>query len=137
MSIDGERKDFFYGLYKRCLKNAGAKYVLHFELYKNERLIYALFFATQHEKGCDEMKKAMWKTAPFRDFKFKSGMANQLTLGMETVDFTLLREALHEEFGHKGWIDIEVGSALRYDRQNGFSFWPSQNEDASTDGKGR
>lgn len=103
----GERKDFFYGLYKKSLKNAGAKYVLHFELYKNERLIYALFFATKHEKGCDVMKRAMWNTAPFGDFRFKSGMVNQLTLGMETVDLTLFRKALCEEFGHQGWVDIE------------------------------
>ncbi len=103
----GERKDFFYGLYKKSLKNAGAKYVLHFELYKNERIIYALFFATQHEKGCDVMKKAMWKTAPFGDFKFKSGSANQLTLGIEPADFTALREALHTEFGQNRWVTIE------------------------------
>ena len=102
-----DRKDFFFGLYKQCLKNAGAKHVLHFELYKGERLIYALFFATQHEKGCDEMKKAMWKTAPFGDFKFKSATANQFTLGLEPASFTQLREALQDEFGSRGWVTIE------------------------------
>ncbi len=102
-----QRKDYFYGLYKDCLKNAGAKYVLHFELYKLERLIYAIFFATQHEKSCDVMKKAMWKTVPFGDFKFKSGTANQLTLGIEPADFTTLREALHTEFGQNRWVAIE------------------------------
>ena len=102
-----QRKSFFYDLYEKSLRRAGAKYVLHFELYKNERLIYAIFFATQHEKGCDVMKKAMWKTAPFGDFKFKSGTANQLTLGIETVNTAPLRKALHEEFGDKGWVGIE------------------------------
>ena len=101
------RKDYFYGLYKDCLKNAGAKYVLQFELYRDERLIYAIFFATQHEKGCDVMKRAMWKTAPFGDFKFKSGTAHQLTLGIEPADFTTLREALHTEFGQNRWVTIE------------------------------
>lgn len=114
-----ERKDFLYGLYKKLLKNAGAKYVLHFELYEKERLIYALFFATQHEKGCDVMKKAMWKTAPFDDFRFKSGMENQLTLGMQTVDFTILKEALHDEFGQQGWVDIEsVEKFVKTDKTN-------------------
>ena len=102
-----QRKNFFYDLYKECLRNSGAKYVLHFELYKAERLIYAIFFATQDTKGCDVMKKAMWKTAPFGDFKFKSGMANQLTLGIEPADFTPLREALHTEFGQNRWVTIE------------------------------
>ena len=116
--LDGmHRKDFFYDLYKECLRKAGAKYVLHFELYKDEKLIYAIFFATQDEKGCDEMKKAIWKIAPFGDFKFKSGTANQLTLGMQTVDFTLLKESLHREFGQSGWISIEqVESFVRTDQ---------------------
>ena len=106
--VDSEdRKSFFYDLYKKRLKQAGAKYVLHFELYKNERLIYALFFATQHEKGCDVMKKAMWKTAPFGDFKFKSGMASQLILGIEPADFMSLREALHTEFGLDRWVTLK------------------------------
>lgn len=103
-----QRKIFFYDLYEKSLRRAGAEYVLHFELYKDDRLIYAIFFATQHEKGCDVMKKAMWKTAPFGDFKFKSGTANQLTLGIETVNTSPLRKALHEEFGDKGWVKIEL-----------------------------
>ncbi len=116
--VDGEeRKDFFFGLYKQFLKNAGAKHVLHFELYKGERLIYALFFATQHEKGCDEMKKAMWKTAPFGDFKFMSATANQFTLGLEPTSFAPLREALQDEFGQKGWVTIEnVGEFVMGDK---------------------
>ena len=112
-----QRKGFFYSLYERSLREAGAKFVLHFELYKNERLIYTIFFATQHEKGCEVMKKAMWNTAPFGDFKFKGGRAHQLTLGGETVDLTPLREELHEEFGHQGWIDIKsVQDYVKTDR---------------------
>ena len=103
-----QRKDFFYGLYEDRLRNAGAKYVLHFELYEKNRLVYAIFFATQSEKGCDTMKKAIWKVVPFGDFKFKSGTANQLTLGPQVVDdFTPLKEALHKEFGQSGWTSIE------------------------------
>ena len=105
---DGEsKKMFFYDLYENCLREAGANYVLPFELYKGKRLIYAIFFATQRLEGCDVMKRAMWKTAPFGDFQFRGGTANQLTLGIEPTDFTLLREALQNEFGHKGWVTID------------------------------
>ena len=101
------RKRFFYDLYEKCLRKAGANFVLFFELYRNERLIYTIFFATQRLEGCDVMKKAMWKTAPFGDFKFMSGTANQLTLGIEPTDFTPLRKALHTEFGQKEWVAID------------------------------
>ena len=102
-----ERLRFFHDLYENCLRRAGAKYVLKFELYKKERPFYTLFFATQHLEGCDAMKTSMWKTAPFGDFKFKSRMAHQLTLGTESPDFIPLREALQREFGHQDWVTIE------------------------------
>ncbi len=38
-----ERKDFFYQLYTAQLKRNGAEYVVHFELYEGERLVYAIF----------------------------------------------------------------------------------------------
>ncbi|MDE0068088.1 MAG: three-Cys-motif partner protein TcmP [Caldilineaceae bacterium] len=101
------RKRFYYGLYERCLREAGANHVLSFELYGKERLIYTIFFATQRSEGCDVMKQAMWKTAPFGDFKFMSGAANQLTLGIEPTDFTLLRKALHSEFGNEEWVSVD------------------------------
>ena len=102
-----ERKNFFYALYEESLRKAGANFVLFFELYRNERLVYTIFFATQRLEGCDVMKQAMWKTAPFGDFKFKSGTANQLTLGIESVVFTSLREALQTEFGLNRWVTKE------------------------------
>lgn len=50
------RKDFFYGLYKKQLRAAGANNVVHFELYEGDRLVYAIFFGTQHWKGADLRK---------------------------------------------------------------------------------
>ena len=104
---EDSRRKFYFELYEKSLREAGAKYVLTFELYGKRGLIYTIFFATQRLEGCDVMKQAMWKTAPFRDFKFKSGTANQLTLGMEPTDFTPLSKALQNEFGHMGWVSIE------------------------------
>jgi three-Cys-motif partner protein len=75
-----DRKRFFYNLYKHQLRLAGAKYVVHFELYQRDRLVYAIFFGTQNLKGSDRMKQAIWKVAPFGDFAFRGTRSGQLGL---------------------------------------------------------
>ena len=102
-----ERKVFFFDLYRRQLKNSGARYVVHFELYNGERLVYAIFFGTNDLKGCDKMKQAIWKAAPFGDFKFRGGQLGQLTLGESVIDFSLFEKDLHNRFTSKGWQKIE------------------------------
>ncbi len=67
-----QRKQFF-DLYKRQLKDAGAKYVVHFELYRGSELVYAIFFATQSLVGCNKMKEAIWKADPVGGMSFISG----------------------------------------------------------------
>ena len=90
------------------MKERGAKYVIWFELYEKQELVYAIFFGTQHLEGCDKMKQAIWKVDPFGDFKFRGGQLGQLTLGESvTVDFGLLENALQEQFREKGWQKIE------------------------------
>lgn len=106
--LEGEaRKDFFYGLYERQLRQAGAKHVLHFDLYEGNQLVYAIFFATRHWLGADRMKHAIWKVAPFGDFSFRGTRSTQLTLDLETVDYKPLRKALQERFRGKGLVSIE------------------------------
>ena len=53
------------------------------------------------------MKQAIWKVAPFGDYRFHGGQNSQLTFGTELLDFGPLEKALHEEFGIKGWTRIE------------------------------
>ena len=106
MPDSNERKDFFYDLYKKRLRESGAKFVLHFDLYEGNSLVYALFFATKSEQGCDKMKQAMWNVAPFGDFRFRGGMNDQLTLGLQ-VDFQSLSDELREQFGLGEWLSIE------------------------------
>ena len=103
-----ERKDFFYDLYRRQLKKNGAQYVVRFELYDRERLVYAIFFGTKNLDGCDKMKQAIWKVAPFGDFKFRGRQLAQFTFGEAFVDFGLLQTTLHDQFASKGWQDIQV-----------------------------
>ena len=103
-----ERKVFFYDLYRRQLNNNGARYVVHFELYDGERIVYAIFFGTNDLQGCNKMKQAIWKAAPFGDFKFRGGQLGQLTLGDSIVDFSLFEKDLHNRFASTGWQKIEA-----------------------------
>ena len=103
-----ERIAFFYDLYKSQLKTAGAKYVLHFELYERNDLVYAIFFGTGDLEGCDKMKQAIWKVAPFGDYRFRGSKIDQLPfLSDEIIDFTILAKTLHDEFKSKGWVKID------------------------------
>ena len=106
---DGEeRKDFFYDLYRDQLKAKGAQYVVRFELYEGVQLVYAIFFGTKSLDGCDKMKQAIWKVAPFGDFRFRGRQLGQFTLGESvTVDFSLLERALQERFQGTGWQRME------------------------------
>lgn len=101
------RKDFFYRLYKQQIRSAGAKNVVHLELYEGNRLIYGIFFGTQHWKGANAMKQAIWKVAPFGDFRFRGAHSSQPFLGLDTTDYTHLREQIKAEFRGKGWVDIQ------------------------------
>ena len=101
------RREFFYSLYGSQLKKSGARYVIRFELYEGERLVYTIFFGTKSLDGCDKMKQAIWTVAPFGDFKFRGPQLGQLTLGPSIVDFSPLELALLERFRGKGWQSIE------------------------------
>ena len=101
------RKNIFHDTYKRQLRRAGGKHILSFELFDGNRHVYTLFFTTQSDQGCDKMKQAMWKTAPFGDFRFRGGMNRQFTLGPGIVDFSPIQDDLREEFGLNQYVQIE------------------------------
>jgi three-Cys-motif partner protein len=102
-----EKRQFFYDLYESQLRRAGADHVVHVEMYEGQRLVYAVFFGTHSLKGCDKMKEAIWKVAPFGDFAFKGTRSRQLTLDLQNADFEPLKSALREEFRGKGWVTIQ------------------------------
>ena len=101
------RRNCFYELYESQLRVAGAKHVVHFDIYSNNRLIYSIFFATQHELGCDHMKAAIWKVAPDGAYEFRGAHVGQLTLGLDP-DFEPLKRQLLTEFGDGKWHTIEA-----------------------------
>jgi three-Cys-motif partner protein len=102
-----KRKEFFYSLYDSQLRIAGAKYVLRFEMYAGERLVYAIFFGTHNPTGCDKMKEAIWNVAPSGDFAFRGARSGQLGLDLRVSDFEPLKSALRSEFRGRGWIRVE------------------------------
>ncbi len=102
-----ERQIFLFDLYKQQLKVSGAKQVLHFELYEGQRLVYAIFFGTGDTKGCDKMKQAIWKVAPFGDYRFWGGRSGQLAFGDEFVDYSVFMKDLYSEFADRDWVRIE------------------------------
>lgn len=111
------RKAFYYKLYEDQLRNAGAKHVLEFELFEGNRLVYAIFYGTQHELGSDRMKKAIWDVAPWGDFQFRPAKGGQLSLGIEEPDLNPLMVQIEEEFRGRGWVTIEeVTSFVQSDR---------------------
>lgn len=96
-----DRKRTLFGLYKRQLKAHGATFVVHFELYEGEKLIYAIFHATKSSLGCDRMKAAIWKVAPFDGMAFRPGEAGLVSLFAD--DRTQLNAQLQGRFGDQQW----------------------------------
>lgn len=102
-----EKKRFFFDLYKSQLKAAGAQYVVHFELYRGNELVYAIFFGTKSLIGCDKMKQAIWKIAPFGDYAFRGIRGDQTTLDFYADDFQPFQKELQSYFKGKDWVTIE------------------------------
>ena len=101
---EAERNRFLHGLFGEQLKKHGAKFVVPFELWKGNRYIYTLYFATGDRKGCDLMKASIWKIDPSGTYAFRGYAAGQLTLfGPDTSQ---LEQQLRSEFGNN-WTPIE------------------------------
>lgn len=102
-----DRKKFLLSLYRNQLKKAGARFVVHFELYEGNRLVYAIFFGTQSEKGCERMKQAIWKVDPFGNYTFHGTNSPQLILDPGHPDVMPLRATLIEKFKGNDYVGID------------------------------
>lgn len=101
------RRNCFFELYEQQLRISGAKYVVHFDLYAENRFIYSIFFATKNLLGCDRMKAAIWKLAPGGEFEFRGTHTNQLALGLDHRDFGPLIKSLLGRIGGKDWVPVK------------------------------
>ena len=104
----GERKNFFYDLYEKQLREAGAKQVIRFELYEGNRLVYAIFFSTRGITGSDRMKAAIWKADSTGTFRFRGTKSTQLELGIDGANFEPLKQALRDKFTSRVWVPIKT-----------------------------
>lgn len=109
MPESDSRRQFFYDLYTRQLKHAGANHVLWFELFNGNRHVYTVFFATKHLRGCDRMKEAMWRVAPDGAFEFRGSNSGQLSLPeLMSANLLELKRELRREFGGRADVPIET-----------------------------
>lgn len=99
MAESGEKKRFLHDLFRSSLKRRGAKYVIPFELWRGGRHVYTLYFATNHEKGCDLMKQAIWKVVPDGSFEFRGHNRLQGVLFGPEASTAPLSSQLREKFG--------------------------------------
>lgn len=111
-----ERRDFFFDLYSRQLRAAGAFNVLQFELFKANRLIYAIFFGTKHLTGCDKMKEAMWRVDRTGEYRFRGRRGEQLELEVGTPDFGRFGRELAAAFAEAAVRVEELDDFARSDR---------------------
>ena len=111
-------KDFVYGCFEGRLREAGAKYVLVFDLWNGGNHVYSLFFATKGIKGCDVMKQAIWNIDPSGSYSFRGKHIGQLHLDM-VFDHTGLGDDLRRAFGDE-WISVE--DAERFVKGDGTRF---------------
>jgi len=118
LSLQGvERREFYYFLYERQLRLAGAQHVVRFDLFEGNRLVYAIFFGTGNPLGANRMKEAIWRVDPLGGFEFRGGRGGQATLQLETTDFRPLVNALKHRFRGRGPVTIgEIEAFVASDR---------------------
>ena len=131
-----ERRTGLYNLYESQLRDAGAKQVIHFDIFDGARLKYSIFFASQHEVGADRMKAAIWKAAPSGDFAFRGTRTPELALAA-TPDFEPLKKQLREAFADGNWHDISEIVSFREVRRHRLSLGPIEAKDPKAHGRSR
>lgn len=97
-----ERRYFLHKLYKEQLHNAGFEYVISFEM-KNENNAteYFLYYGTNHIKGLEKMKDAMWSVDNSGAYTFSDYEANQTQLRFvefDAPDLNILADEIYSKF---------------------------------------
>lgn len=121
LSTPKERRDFLFPLYVACLKKAGAKYVVHFDLRRGATVVYSIFFATGSDLGCDKMKEAVWKADPAAGSAFIP--ANESALDLFTHDVSRFEQEIVAFLrGFPEWVTIsQIEGWARSDRTQYYS----------------
>jgi len=98
-----QRRTNLLKLYRDSLiTKGGSKYVLDFAMYgKNDTLLYWLFFSTNHIRGLEEMKKAMWSVDDSGGFRFSDRDNPGQLLLLKGLDDTWLADELSRRLAGK------------------------------------
>ncbi|MHC4402364.1 MAG: three-Cys-motif partner protein TcmP [Planctomycetota bacterium] len=111
---ESQRRDVLLTEYKKALRSrGGTKYVCSFTMFdRHDSPLYWLVFCTNHLRGLEEMKKAMWKVDTTGGFHFSdSDNPAQLRLLKDTFDQTWLAEELSVKLAGK---TLTVGQVKEY-----------------------
>lgn len=102
-----QRRHFLHTLYKDQLNKAGLKYVISFEM-KNDKNAtdYFLYYGTNHIKGLEKMKDAMWKVDNSGAYTFSDYVAKKKQIEFNFTDFdapdlNVLANQIFEKFKGK------------------------------------
>jgi three-Cys-motif partner protein len=110
-----DRKSFLMELFEEVLSSQGqVKHVASFRLNTNDGNDYRLVFATQHEKGLDQMKRAMWKVDPISGISYSAKMnsGQEMLFSLDPDTGPLLAE-LKRAFGSRWFTVTEATEVTR------------------------
>ena len=111
---ENERRKFLLNLYKRSLhEKANIQYSYAFSMFdETNRPLYWLVFSTQHLRGLELMKTAMWKVDKTGQFKF-SDQDSQNQLNCLNMDYD--QDWLAEELcAHLAGQELAVSNIKQY-----------------------
>lgn len=98
---DGNKYDCLVSLYESRLKEF-AEFCWPFEMKDTKnKTKYLLFFISNHLKGLEKMKDAMWKIDPSGDYLFSARDCDQLTIFDNDFDPTALKKTYQDCLGEK------------------------------------
>jgi len=105
--LAGDRATALRNLYHRQL-NKAAKFVRYFELRdQNGRVVYYLFFASNHSLGHLKMKEAMWNVDPLGDFTFSDSTDPNQHVFFATPSVAPLASDLTSQFRGMGELLVK------------------------------
>ena len=114
IQASGDRVSKAIELYQESLRDV-AKFVRPFEMKSKSATIYDLFFATNHPRGHEKMKEAMWKVDESGGFRYSDRIdPNLLKLFPDHPEKDLAEELSGEFQGRK----VTSGDIFKYVSEN-------------------
>ena len=114
MEESDAKKQFLHGLFSKQLKKHGAGHVVAFEMWKGNKHIYTIYFASGSLKGCNLMKQVIWNVEPSGSYAFR-GHAGQGRMLLDANTEPLAKQ-LRDEFGTRATRIEQIEQFVMSDR---------------------